>query len=280
MQLMRLADAPLDRRDRVFQYSKPRAVAGALLLSGIAFGVTLFGWLKGLWLAYYVAAVIVIYLLILQKLFTARFRPTNWLVRMTADGLFIKFRSYLNHGFPDEDLTVVFIPYSDIRSAKLIKERQELPDRDQANRKASTVRTRRFVELELADNMDRLAAALTNESKRVFAKPNQGGAAVSARYQHLPLRLSSPNTVRIEWGVVPAARNLLDALTRHTLVRPASNTAKDFAHLEGLQRKEQEARLLELAESGDMIGAVALARQLYAYDLTTAKEFIDSLIRK
>ena len=46
------------------------------------------------------------------------------------------------------------------------------------------------------------------------------------------------------------------------------------------QRKEQEARLLELAESGDRIGAVALARQLYAYDLTTAKEFIDSLIRK
>jgi len=280
MQLMRLADAPLDRRDRVFEYSKPRAVTGALLLSGIAFGVTLFGWLKGLWLAYYVAAVIVIYLLILQKLFTARFRPTNWLVRMTDDGLFIKFRSYLNHGFPDEDLTVVFIPYSDIRSAKLIKERQELPDRDQANRKASTVRTRRFVELELADNMDRLAAALTNESKRVFAKPNQGGAAVSTRYQHLPVRLSSPGTLRIEWGVVPAAQNLLDALAHHTLVRPGDDTAKDFAHLEGLQRKEQEARLLELAESGDRIGAVALARQLYAYDLTTAKEFIDSLIRK
>ena len=61
MQLMRLADAPLDRRDRVFEYSKPRAVTGALLLSGIAFGVTLFGWLKGLWLAYYVAAVVVVY---------------------------------------------------------------------------------------------------------------------------------------------------------------------------------------------------------------------------
>ena len=41
MQLMRLADTPLDRRDRVFQYSKPRALIGALALSGIAFGVTL-----------------------------------------------------------------------------------------------------------------------------------------------------------------------------------------------------------------------------------------------
>ena len=91
MQLMRLADTPLDRRDRVFQYSK-------------------FGWLKSLWLAYYVAAVIVIYLLILRKLVTARFRSTNWLVRMTDDGLFIKFRSYLNYRFSDEDPTVVLIP--------------------------------------------------------------------------------------------------------------------------------------------------------------------------
>jgi hypothetical protein len=280
MQLMRLADAPVDRRDRVFRYSKLRAAAGALVLGGIALGAILFGWLKDFWLAYYIAAVIVIYLLILHRLLTARFRQTNWLVRMTDNGLFVKFRSYLNYRFPDEDLIAVFIPYSEIRSAKLTKERQELPDHHQANRKASTVRKRRFIELELAGNSDSLADALGAESKRVFAKRNQGGAAVSARYQHLPVRLSSPTSLRIEWGVVPGPQSFLDALTRHTLVQPPTDTSKNFADLEGLGRKEQEARLLELAESGDAISAVALARQLYSYGLTEAKQFVDSLIRK
>ena len=280
MQLMRLADAPVDRGDRVFQYSKLRVVLGALVLGVIAMGAFLFGWVNGFWLAYYVAVVVAIYTMIFRKLLTARFRQTNWLVRMTDHELFIKFRSYLNYGFPDEDLTVVSIPFSEIRSAKLIKERQELPDHDQANRKASTLRTRRFIELELAGNSDSLAGALGDESKRVFAKRNQGGAAVSARYQHLPVRLSSPTSLRIEWGVVPGPQSFLDALTRHTLVQPPTDTSKNFADLEGLGRKEQEARLLELAESGDMISAVVLARQLYSYDLTEAKEFVDSLIRK
>lgn len=37
---------------------------------------------------------------------------------------------------------------------------------------------------------------------------------------------------------------------------------------------------MELAESGDMIGAVTLARRLYSYDLTAAKQFVEELVRK
>jgi hypothetical protein len=80
MQLMRLADVPLDQRDRVFYYSRFRAVAGATIFGAIALGALVFGWLKHVWLAYYVAAVVAICLLIFQKLVTARFRPSNWLI--------------------------------------------------------------------------------------------------------------------------------------------------------------------------------------------------------
>jgi hypothetical protein len=38
--------------------------------------------------------------------------------------------------------------------------------------------------------------------------------------------------------------------------------------------------LRELAEAGDVIEAVAIARQLYSYDLTTAKAFVESLIER
>jgi hypothetical protein len=35
-----------------------------------------------------------------------------------------------------------------------------------------------------------------------------------------------------------------------------------------------------LAETGDKIGAIAMARRLYAYDLTQAKQFVDGLVSK
>jgi hypothetical protein len=279
MELMRLADVPLDRRDLVFCYSPVRAVTGAAILTALAAGALMFGRLKGVWLANYTAAVAVICLIIFHKLITAHFQPSNWLLRMTDHGLFIQFRSYLNHHFSDEDLTVVFLPYSELRSARSAKERQEHPDPEE-NRRETTVRTRRLVELELAGDASPLAKALARERERLFAKSVIGTGRISTRYQHLPVKLVSAQLLRIEWGVVPSAQTLLDALTRHTLVRDSTAISKDFVNLGKLGKEEQEARLVELAESGDMIGAVTLARQLYSYDLTTAKQFVEELMSK
>ncbi|TMA80594.1 MAG: hypothetical protein E6J74_39725 [Deltaproteobacteria bacterium] len=280
MQLMRSADVPLDRRDRVFHYSGFRAVTGAMILVAIALGALVFGWLKNAWIAYYVAAVVAICLLIFQRLVTARFRSSNWLIRLTDHGLFVKFRSYLNHHFSDQDFTVVFLPYSEIRSVKLVKERQELPDRDDTNQSTTIIRTRRIIDLELSDDSTQLAEALAKERERVFAKPTQGTGRTSSRYQHFPVRLPSPTLLRIEWGVVPDPQTFLDGLTRHTLVRDTEETSRDFVNFDGLSREEQETRLLELAESGDMIGAVGMARKLYSYDLAAAKHFVEDLARK
>jgi hypothetical protein len=116
MQFMGLGDVPLDQRDRVFHYSTLRAVTGAMVLIAIALGALVFGLVKNAWLAYYAAAVVAICLLIFQRLVTARFRSSNWLIRMTEHGLFVKFRSYLNHHFSDQDPTVVLLPYSEICS--------------------------------------------------------------------------------------------------------------------------------------------------------------------
>jgi hypothetical protein len=280
MQLVRLADMSSDRSQRGFYYSRFRAVIGAATLITVAAGVLLWGRFNDVWLAYYVAAVLIIFLLIFQKLITARFRPSNWLLRMTDHGLFIKFRSYLNSHFDDRDLAVVFLPYSEIRSARLVKERQELPDRDQRNQPATTTRTRRIVELEIAGDSTQLAKAFTAERERLFGKSVIGAGRISTRYQHFPVPLATPALLQIEWGVVPTAQTLLDALTRHTLVQSPAIVSKDLVNLDKLSKAEQEARLVELVESGDMIGAVTLARRLYSYDLTTAKQFVEELARK
>jgi len=98
--LLRIADVPASEQDLLFLHPRARALigAGALLAAGIV--STVLGWQRHTLLLYYVAAVLLGALVVFQGLITARFRPTNWLVRATDDGLYIKFRSYLNYRFP------------------------------------------------------------------------------------------------------------------------------------------------------------------------------------
>jgi hypothetical protein len=278
MELMRSAAVPHNDRDIVFRYSRGRALVTFLVLAAVAIGLITFARMNHAWIAYYVAGALILVLLVFQKVLTARFHSANWLMRLTDDGLFIKFRSYLNNHFADEDLTVVFIPYAEIRSAKLVKQSQEVPDQD-GKRQTTTVRTQRYVELELAGDTRRLAGALALETERVLGKSNPSGARVSTRYQHLPVRLAAASLLRVEWGVVPSAATLMESLTRHTMVRPESETSTHVSGLETASRAKQETRLLDLAQSGDLIGAVTLARRLYGYDLAKAKDFVDSLVR-
>ena len=278
MQLIRMAEAPAAGRNRVFRYSGSRALIGMAVLVALAVGALLLAWTTANWLAYYVAAVATIFPLIFRRLVTARFRSSNWLVRLTDHGLFLKFRSYLNFHFPDQDLSVVFISHSEIRSARFILQKQEVPDRDDGGRPTTTAKTQKWVELELASDSKKLADALTGERARAVDGKNLG--RISSRYNHLPVRLAAPDRLQIEWGVVPNAQTFLDALTRHTLVRPTETTSQDFVNLEELGREEQESRLLALTASGDKIAAITMARRLYAYDLTQAKEFIEGLANK
>jgi hypothetical protein len=280
MQLMRLADVATNRRDLVFAYSRFRAALGASLLAASAVGAFLLAWFNGAWLGYYIGAVILILLLIFQNLITARFRPSNWLLRATDHGLFIKFRSYLNQHFDDRDLTVVFFPYPEISSARAIKDIHKVPDRDESNHAGTTTKTRHAIELELTADCTALAKLLANERDRVFAKSVVGAGRISTRYQHLPVRLTGPKRLRIDWGVIPNAQTLLGRLTHAGAVPDHTVIANDFTQLEALSREQQEARLTELVESGDAITAVTLARKLYSYDLTAAKQFVEQLARR
>jgi hypothetical protein len=251
MQLLRLAEVPATDRDRVFSYSRGRALFSAAILFIAAIGAAILSWSNHVWLGYYLSAVILLSFFIFRKMVSARFRPSNWLVRLTVDGLFIQFRSYLNYHFPDQDLTVVFIAHSEVRSARFILEKREVPDRDDGNRPSTTTRTQKLVELELAIETKELAEALTCERAHALDGKNLGN--ISSRFHHLPVRLAAPDRLHIEWNVVPNAQTFLDALSRHTLIRPTEEAEKDFVNLEGLSRAEQESRLLELAESGDRV---------------------------
>jgi hypothetical protein len=276
MQLMRLADVPVSARDQVFCYSRGRAICGTITLLGFILGAFVYGQLMQSWLYHYLGAITLFFLWLFRKLILARFHPSNWLVRMSDDGLWIKFRSYLNDHFPAEDLTVVFLAFAEIRSAKFVRERQEIPDTEERGRPTSSIRTRKYVELELAADCQQLTDELAHERERVMGRVT----GITTRYHDTPVFFAARDRLRVEWNVVPKAPAFLDAMTRHILVQPAERSSKDLADFDGLSQKEQEAKLLELAQSGDKIGAIAMARRLYSYDLAAAKQFVEELLDK
>jgi hypothetical protein len=271
MQFLRLADVPIDQHDRVFRYSPTRALLGTFSVLGASGGLALFGWNQQAGLAYYLAGVLLLGLIVMQKFIRARFQPSNWLVRLSDQGIFLQFRSYLNQHFPAHDLTVVFIPYIEIRSVRLVQERSNIPyrDLDRPLAERSYIQRRRLVELELTGDLAPLTQALANES---IKHPSS-----VTLYKHYPVRMTSPPFVQVEWGVVPGPDVLVDALRRYTNIASPIEVSHDYEHLEGLSREEQESRLLSLVEAGKTLDAVYVARKLYSYDLTQARAFVEGL---
>ena len=271
MRLMRLAEVPLNPGHRVFRHSPGRAVFVVVCIVTAIAGLLIIGLRQGSGLAYYIAGVLFLGALIMHRLILARFRPSNWLVRMDDEGLFLQFRSYLNHHFSEADQTVVFIPYHETRSASLVDERSEVPYRDPdiPLGERSTERHRRLVEIELSGDTVLLARAISDERAR--RPPN------ATLYKDYPVRMSSPTRVQVEWSVIPPAEVFLDAMRRHTSIAAPVDKRRDFGSLTGLSRYEQEAHLLELIDAGQTIDAIYIARKLYSYNLPQARDYIESL---
>src|SRR5438045_8630419 len=240
MRLLRLADVEQSRNDRVFSYS--RITASLLATIAIAAGVALLlraysaNWKAG----YYLAAVIILFAALLKTFVTARFRPSNWLVRMTDVGVFIQFRSYLNYHLPADDLTVVFVSFGEIRSARLIRERVTTPDLQGHGTETQFLC---YVELELAGDVAPVAKALEAEITERAPTEKRWYGTSSTLYQDHPVRMQSPPFLRIRWQVVPGMRKFLDALRPYTNIADPLPLTPDGAHPQSRSRDDPQQPL-------------------------------------
>lgn len=266
MRLLRLAEVPTSKRDRVFRYSPVRALFVTFAMLCAIGGLVLLGWRQRSSLAYYIAGVLLLGLVLMRRFILARFRSSDWLARMSDEGLFVQFRSYLNYHFPGDAFTVVFIPFPEIRSVRMLRQRRDIPDRDQMPAQVDRVseQRRRLVEVELTGDSAPLAQALANESARRAPEQARWYGATATQHKHYPVRMTSPTCLQLEWSVVPNPTVLLDALRRYTNIAAPVEVSQDYVNLKGLSREEQEKRLLELAETGQTTVATYIARRLFS----------------
>jgi hypothetical protein len=275
-QLHRLNDVDTSLGDRVFRYSPVRTALLCIVVACVGAASVLIDWegrrRSAGYIAYYIAGVSFVGLVFMRRFFQARLRSSNWLVRMKSDGLLIQFRSYLNYHLPGEDVTVIFIPYRDIQSARMVLERAKIESED-----GTTQQTRRLVEFDLAGDLTPLAQALTAESAKPGPREKTWYGNTATLYRHYPVRMLSSPFLQVEWSVVPRAETFLDALRPYTTIAPPLVVTEDFLHIGSLNRKEQERRLRELDQRGQRIAAVYIATRIYGYDLTDATAFIEGL---
>lgn len=272
MQLIRAIDVLETARDQVFRASRLRAILFVLICACACAAMLLFHWPRPR-LAYYLSAVIVLVLLVARHFVTARFHPLNWLARIGDEGVFLHFRSYLNDRLSSEDPTVVFLAYSDIRSARLVQERLKTRDMEGA----VETQIRRCVEFELAIDSTRLVAALTTERARPGAWEKRWYGRSATLYGDYPVQMQSPPFLRVEWQVVPRASKFLELLRPRVEIGAPVVVSEDFANLHELPRGQQEKRLRDLDQHGQTTAAVYMARKLYALDLAGATKFVKSL---
>ena len=86
--------------------------------------------LAGKWKPGYIfGPAVLLFLLLLLRFVSTRFHSSNWLVRANETGLFAQYRSYLNYQLPADQPSVVFIPYGEIASARLVASVSKHPAR-------------------------------------------------------------------------------------------------------------------------------------------------------
>ncbi len=273
MQLMRAAEVPQTERDLVFRMSRVHAVLTVLVCLGFCVWFIRHTWPHPK-IAYWVSGVILLLLLLMHRFVSCRFLPSNWLLRVDDEGLFIHFRSYLNDHLSADDPTVIFLPYQEIQSARLVRE--HVTTRDMNNR--STTEFQHWVELDLATDFAALTDALGTERGRpAVMKKSWYGISSSTLYLDYPVQIQNPPILRVRWQVVPRVAVLFKALRPRVEIAPEVKLSEDFSALQNLPAAEQQKKLRELNQRGQTMAAIYAARRLYGCSLSDATNLVKGL---
>lgn len=263
--------------DAVFRERRTgKLVAAALLMAACVGGAGAtwfiaaqdhFHILVALFFSQITATLFVIFLIAFHG-YRASGRAGNWLLRATPQGLFLHYRSYLNHHLPAESPTVAFLPRREIAWIRSSRWKQGRRLQDE-----TTTERRDYLEIGLRGK------DLSAFEKRL-AKERRVAKKAKSRHNHYPVELAG-NTIRVEWrsprtAIAPDLGKCLEFLGES--YPSAENVSETLANDETVtDAMEQERRIRDYVARGDIITATRLARHYFGYDLTAARDYVAAL---
>jgi len=204
--------------------------------------------------------------------------PCNWLLAIAPEGIYIKFRSYLNTALPETDKQVIALQFSDIQSVQIVKQTLSCPS--SGGKTTTTFMT--FLDIHLQNcDISILSEQLCYERSVWNENSAFGGRTKTHDY---PVSTVKPNIIRLEWRspkafITPGINKAIASFVRQGIpAEPKRRDVIDFTISSG-DKKKMEEQILQLAEKGHVIAAIKLARKTYNYDLAEAKKFIDGLLK-
>ena len=194
--------------------------------------------------------------------FLASRRPESWRLRWDAEGIYLRYRSYLNNRFPADTPAAVYLPRREVAWLKVRRETLDTPDE---RGHWGLKRKHRWLEVGLR-GLDPAAieAALSDESK--LRGPS------GWRANDFPVTVTPQGTLRVQ---LRDPESVLARLRRYYPVALAEES--ESGDFEDMSQEEKENHVLALAAAGDSFAAIKAARELYGLDLTEAKKLVEEL---
>lgn len=279
MQLVREAEVELERPSAVFGHGRIGASFAVLFCAAFSAGLAWCApklWHEFLAWPLFLRVVAVPFGLILGGVWLlmcgvfagawrATCRPTNWVMKLGYDGVWVKTRSYLNAHFDDDGPTVAWIPWSEIAAV--------VPYSEVATRTSGRESTRtklHWLDLQLRGvDTEELAALCLAERTRPAPERQWAFVKMRTRYDDEPVSVPRAGVVRLQ----RVDRRMEEALSRHVTIAESVQAELD------LQSGDLDANVRALCRRGDRFGALALVRDRRGLSTKDARDYVDALER-
>jgi hypothetical protein len=242
--------------------------------------------------------------------FKAGLLSTNWLVKLNADTVLIKFRSFQNYAYPETDLVVIELFWQNI---SWVRKTKETAHKDKGDGKTTEFFTYLDLRCDLgATELEKIEQGLNDERKRkplrssiselrheLFkarknkvsqyeidnikdkikqekAMRSHKALKSSAKYHDYPVRLMHDNILRVRWNAItPGIKKTLGIFSKHTTVEEEIKFVTDSS--QDLSGKAFDDMILERISQGDDFDAIRIVKAHYGYNTTEAMRFIEEI---
>ncbi len=262
MKLYRPADVPGDEYGLLCRQSRFAGVVRLMIWCGVVAVFPVFGWKLGkpwlLWTGIALAAVIVPMAMLDVA---AMFRATNWLLRISYDGVRINLLSYRDREIDPQALSVVHLDYGEIAGVGRHTESYTTPSEIATGAKTygavggSTTWRDEFLEIQLRHDQTEELRTVLNDLRFPPAPAQSTSGRVPVRSRVSPVWFVNRTLLRIAWisghgaailprlpqvlgrldGIVPAAEPTRIERPNWRKLTPeeATNLARELVHVHG-----------------------------------------------